>query len=341
MEKKSIKFNKFNKRTITNSNNNKGNIKEFKLNYDNDINIISKIKKIPKIDNNYRKKLDKRMDLLMEKIDDNISNYKYNDLSALITNYKTNSFNSLNKVNNINNVNNDIKNNKNNEKLTLDSNNNKNEIKKVIKDNNKSIEKNQSNNINKKNKITGQYEEEKIKDNDEEIKMNRSGIFPTKVQIICKRDNEINNRLLKRNKYLENEVNYLKYKLDNVEKQRNFIQNNLIENKNINKSLFDVFLVKYFKNIALNWKDISDEIINELIIDEIHELTKIKLQLRNAKRQEEKKIIKENKENNYISPFEIEEFILFNENLKEIKQVIRSVKESERNLCKKYKIKIK
>lgn len=68
----------------------------------------------------------------------------------------------------------------------------------------------------------------------------------------------------------------------------------------------------------MNWKDISDEIINELIIDEIHELTKIKLQLRNAKRQEEKKIIKENKENNYISPFEIEEFILFNENLKEI-----------------------
>ena len=340
MEKKNIKFNKFNKRTITNSNNNKGNKKEFKLNYDNDINIISKIKKIPKIDNNYRKKLDKRMDLIMEKIDDNIKNYKYNDLSALITNYKTNSFNSLN---NVKNVNNDITNNKNNEKLTLDSNNNnnKNEIKNEIKDNNKSIDKNLSNNINKKNKITEKYEEENIKDNDEEIKMNRSGIFPTKVQIICKRDNEINNKLLKRNKFLENEVNYLKFKLDNVEKQRNFIQNTLIENKNINKSLFDVFLVKYFKNIALNWKDISDEIINELIIDEIHELTKIKLQLRNVKRQEEKKLEKENEENNYISPFEIEEFILFNENLKGIKQVIRSVKESERNLCKKYKVKIK
>ncbi len=117
----------------------------------------------------------------------------------------------------------------------------------------------------------------------------------------------------------------------------------------INKSIFDIFLVKYFKNIAINWKEISDEIIDELLIDEIHELAKVKLQLRNVKRAEEKE--KEKKEcdsddiiqseNNYISPFEIEEFMLFNDNLKSIKQVIKSVKESERNLCKKYKVKIK
>ena len=42
-----------------------------------------------------------------------------------------------------------------------------------------------------------------------------------------------------------------------------------------------------------------------------------------------------------LSPIDIEELMLFNENLKGIKQTIKSVKESERNLCKKYKVKIK
>ena len=206
---------------------------------------------------------------------------------------------------------------------------------------------NQDNKIREKNEEENNEYDEYEEEDDEEIKngMNRTGAFPTRVQIVCKRENEINNKLLKRSKYLENELNYLKFKLDKVEKQKNFLQNVIMNNKNINKSIFDIFLVNYFKNIAMNWKKVSDEIIDELLIDEIHELTKVKLQLRNAKREEEKKMITDNEsirnENNYISPYEVEEFILFNDNLKGIKQVIRSVKESERNLCKKYKIKIK
>ena len=36
-------------------------------------------------------------------------------------------------------------------------------------------------------------------------------------------------------------------------------------------------MIEYYKKMASNWKEISDKIINELIIDEIHELTKIKI----------------------------------------------------------------
>lgn len=312
-------------------------------------NFLDEIKNLSKIDNNYRKKLDKRMDILMEKIDTNINSNNYSELSTILSNYKNISYNSLHNIkgnNNNTNINNKLKEN------IITSNENKNIIEKkekqkeiinkkniIIKD---IININKTDNKIKKDKILEEESFNDIKDN-EEIRLNKSEIFPTKVQIICKRENEINNKILKKNRFLENEVNYLKFKLKNIEKQKDFLQEVIRTNPNIKKSLFDIFLVNYFKNIALNWKEISDEIIDELIIDEIHELTQIKLKLRNVKREEEKR---ENNlggeiDNKYISPIEMEEFLLFNDNLKSIKTVIRSVKESERNLCKKYKVKIK
>ena len=332
MEKNNNKNKKLDKKDLITSNTKNKSNNDSEINDYSDFNYIYEKPNLSIFDNNYRKKLDERMDSLMGKIDQKINNYNSNELNTIITNYKTNSFNSLN------NINHDKINNKEKENISK---------------NDKNIN-NINSNINKTSHIGENNEEENTEYNDknddeEKMRMNRSGIFPTRVQIVCKRDNEINNKLLKRSRYLENELNYLKFKLDKVEKQKNFLQNVIMENKNINKSIFDIFLVKYFKNIAINWKEISDEIIDELLIDEIHELAKVKLQLRNVKRAEEKE--KEKKEcdsddiiqseNNYISPFEIEEFMLFNDNLKSIKQVIKSVKESERNLCKKYKVKIK
>ena len=332
MEKNNNKNKKLDKKDLITSNTKNKSNNDSEINDYSDFNYIYEKPNLSIFDNNYRKKLDERMDSLMGKIDQKINNYNSNELNTIITNYKTNSFNSLNNINN-NKINNKEKEN--------------------VSKNDKNIN-NINNNMNKTSQIGENNEEENSEYNDknddeEKMRMNRSGIFPTRVQIVCKRDNEINNKLLKRSRYLENELNYLKFKLDKVEKQKNFLQNVIMENKNINKSIFDIFLVKYFKNIAINWKEISDEIIDELLIDEIHELAKVKLQLRNVKRAEEKE--KEKKEcdsddiiqseNNYISPFEIEEFMLFNDNLKSIKQVIKSVKESERNLCKKYKVKIK
>ena len=153
------------------------------------------------------------------------------------------------------------------------------------------------------------------------------------------KENEINTKILKRNKFLENEINYLKYKLDKVEKQKEFVQNIIKNDNNIRRHLFDIFTVDYFKKIALNWKEVSNELIDELIIDEIHELTNVKLKLRHNKRLEKEKEEKSN-EVKEISSFDIEQFNLFNDNIRGIKETIKSVKESERNLCKKYKVKI-
>lgn len=296
------------------------NKKEFNSeNNNNDLNYISEIKNLSINDSDYRKKLDKRIDILMNKIDENINNNKYEELNKIITNYKNSPINK----------------NFDNKKIKefIPNQNNKN-----YKDSSNKKNINNTNNINKKEQILVNNIEENEKYCDDN-KMNKSAIFPSKVQIICKRENEINIRLLKKFKYLENENNYLKYKLENVEKQKDFFQSIIMNNKNIKKSLFDIFLVEYYKKIALNWKDISNEIIDELIMDEIHELSKIKLKLRNIKREKEKE--EEDISNNKnISPIEIEEFKLFNDNLKGIKKVILSVKQSEKNLCKKYKVKL-
>ena len=324
LEDKSLKNTNQLKKT-KNMNSNINNKKELinSENNNNDLNYISEIGNPSINDSEYRKKLDKRMDILMNKIDENINNNKYEELNKIIANYKNSSIND-----NFNNEKN---------KEFIPNQINKNYKDSLNKNNINNI--NNTNNINKKEQILENNIEESEKDCDDN-KMNKSAIFPSKVQIICKRENEINVRLLKRCKYLENENNYLKYKLENIEKQKDFLQGIIMNNKNIKKSLFDIFLVQYYKKIALNWKDISDEIIDELIMDEIHELTKIKLKLRNIKREKEKEEEKDISNNKNISPIEIEEFKLFNDNLKGIKKVILSVKQSHKNLCKKYKVKL-
>ena len=280
----------------------------------NNLDYLNQIKDSSKMNSDYRKKLDERIDILMEKIEENINNNNYNELSSIISNHKNDSINN-NKVIN--------------QKFLKDNKNEKN------KSDNDFI--NTSKELKKRNIMSESKNEEKY---NEETILNKSANFPTKVQIVCKRDNELNNRLLKRCKFLENETNYLKFKLKNVENQKEFLQNIIMKNKNINRSIFDIFLVEYYKKIALNWKDISDNLIDELIFDEIYEFTNIKLKLRRIKREKEKEEQKEVENNNIISPIEIEEFLLFNENLQAIKTVIRSVKESENNLCKKYKVKL-
>ena len=270
-------------KVLNNENNEELNAENF-----NNLNYLIQLKQLSKSDNDYRKKLDERMDLLMEKIDENISNNKYNELNTIISNYKNNSLKYNNKVTKKGNLNNN-KNDKNNKYINIS-----NELN------------------NNKSQILESKKEESEKSN-EKIGYNKSAIFPTKVQIVCKRDNEINNRLLKRCKLLENETNYLKFKLNNVEKQKEFMQNIILKNENINRSLFDIFLVEYYKKIALNWRDVSDQIIDELIFDEIHEFTNIKLKQRSFKRQKEKEAQKEQEKiNKIISPLEIEEFLLFN-----------------------------
>ena len=274
------------------------------LNNYNNLNFLSKFQNSSKVNTQYRNQLDERMDLLMKKIDQNINNNNYKQLNMIIHNPK------INYINNYNN--NPIP-----EKIESEE------------EEKEDDENNMENNI--KEKV-----EEQISENAENVNKSNSTKFEIQDNI---KENEINTKILKRNKFLENEINYLKYKLDKVEKQKEFVQNIIKNDNNIRRHLFDIFTVDYFKKIALNWKEVSNELIDELIIDEIHELTNVKLKLRHNKRLEK---VKEEKSNEVkeISSFDIEQFNLFNDNIRGIKETIKSVKESERNLCKKYKVKI-
>jgi hypothetical protein len=281
---------------------------EFQMYQNNDYDINN----FPNIDSEYRKQLDERMDLLMEKIDQNINNTNnYNQLNMIIHNSK------------INYINNYKPNNNNNNYYQID----------------KSLEKNY---IHPNDNDIGEIIEEKSEEEVSQKLESKKETISSKNQIIKDKENDnLKNKLLKRNKFLENEINYLKYKLNSIQNQKNFIQKVIMNDNNMKRYLFDIFTVNYFKQIALNWKEVSDFLIDELIIDEIHELTKIKLKSRKNERTEEEKEKKLNGNNLQLSPVEFEELILFNNSLKGIKETIKSVKESEKNLCKKYKIKIK
>ena len=274
------------------------------LNNYNNLNFLSKFQNSSKVNTQYRNQLDERMDLLMKKIDQNINNNNYKQLNMIIHNPK------INYINNYNN--NPIP-----EKIESEE------------EEKEDDENNMENNI--KEKV-----EDQISENAENVNKSNTTKFEIQGNI---KENEINTKILKRNKFLENEINYLKYKLDKVEKQKEFVQNIIKNDNNIRRHLFDIFTVDYFKKIALNWKEVSNELIDELIIDEIHELTNVKLKLRHNKRLEKEKEEKSN-EVKEISSFDIEQFNLFNDNIRGIKETIKSVKESERNLCKKYKVKI-
>ena len=281
---------------------------EFQMYQNNDYDINN----FPNIDSEYRKQLDERMDLLMEKIDQNINNTNnYNQLNMIIHNSK------------INYINNYKPNNNNNNYYQID----------------KSHEKNY---IHPNDNDIGEIIEEKSEEEVSQKLESKKETISSKNQLIKDKENDnLKNKLLKRNKFLENEINYLKYKLNSIQNQKNFIQKVIMNDNNMKRYLFDIFTVNYFKQIALNWKEVSDFLIDELIIDEIHELTKIKLKSRKNERTEEEKEKKLNGNNLQLSPVEFEELILFNNSLKGIKETIKSVKESEKNLCKKYKIKIK
>ena len=310
-----IKNNKQGQKVILNSKNKRGRFNEKKnsnnkqnnnLQNNGDLIYISNINNIPQIDTKYRNELDNRMDLIMKKIDQNIKSNNYNQFNMIIHNPK---------INYLNNFISSIP--ENNESEEKDD----EKIEKFTEENSEKEEEN----------ISQKMEEKGKKENASKIKDEEKD----------KKNEEIINKLLKRNKYLENELNYFKYKLNKVESQKEFIQEIVKNDTYIKRHLFDIFTVDFFKKIALNWKVVCDELINELIIDEIHELTEVKLKLRHNKRIEEEEEEKFNEEKKELSPIDIKEFMLFNENLSGIKQTIKSVKESERNLCKKYKVKIK
>ena len=372
----------------------KYNFKKFDNNISSNSNdkAIKEIKNKSKVENDYRKKLDKRLDVINEKINEYSYNSNAEISNFLSTTFKTKPNNTLqeNKEDYFDyTILKESKNEFNEGKFPSDNNNDFINLSTNVtqKINNKNITKNNNNNLNKissksnninNNKISSPnnyninnnlydtknvineksmcHENSIIESNlnkstnkiiescmnsIREIKRCQSERFPTKVQIVCKRDVDLIKKNQKQNIYLKNQMNILEKKISNMEKQKEFLHNLIFKNEDIKKYMNDILMVEYFEKIAGNWSEITNELIDDLIMDEILELGQIKKKEKENEKKNGNKIneidIANNKE---LNRFEIEEFELFNKNLDSIKTIIKSVKETERNLCRKYKVKI-
>ena len=145
------------------------------------------------------------------------------------------------------------------------------------------------------------------------------------------------------NIFLGNELTLLKCKLNKIRKENEFLQSLIHEKgmvKNIN--VLEKFIGGFVEKLSLNWNEIVENIIDEIIIDEIHELNEIEL---NKVNYEKNKIILIN--NLYkagyggIIPDKPEDntnIDLLTGNIELIKKKLNTVKESENNIKAKYNI---
>ena len=377
-------------------------IKDITFNNNNKINFES----CAKIDKDYQKVLDKRLDEIMGKINDNIINQnylnfyefllngrpKYNKSSYYNTEKKNKNDNDNKKIINSNdnnvstksnkkrnsklnkkkenengkeidnsNINNSINNNNNNNSINNinSSSNNKNNINnKKYEEHVIGINNNINNNNNNKfniNEINNSNNDNDNNNNDNnKMKLNnvpqKANIYlsyngPGKINLEDAQNQE-NLELLhkQQNIFLGNELTLLKCKLNKIRKENEFLQS-LIHDKGMvkNTNVLEKFIGGFVEKLSLNWNDIVEQIIDEIIVDEIHELNEIELNKVNYEKNKNKiinnlfsselgGIIPEKTEDDYAN------IDLLLGNVEQIKRILNSVKESENNIRAKYNL---
>ena len=330
-----------------------------------------------KIDKDYRKILNKRLDNIMGRINDNIINQNYIDFyNFLLKGKKNKSKNSkqpiliqnletsndkINKIGSNNNTKiinedeqniksknikrgNEIDNMEDNKINIIKNNNNRNEIehKNIININNEisNNDINKDNNFNIEKEIKTQNNINDIKKMNIHISYNPEG----KINLEDFQNQQKLEFLHKQhNIFLGNELTLLKCKLNKIRKENEFLQS-LIHEKGMvkNSNVLEKFIGEFVEKLSLNWNEIVENIIDGIIIDEIHELSEIEL---NKVNYEKNKIILIN--NFYkagyggIIPDKPEDntnIDLLTGNIEQIKKILNTIKESENNIKAKYNI---
>ena len=346
-------------------------------NNNNNNNNNNNFESFSKIDKDYQKVLNKRLDNIMGRINDNIINQNYIDFYNFLLKGKKNkskkskqqilsqnletSNDIINKISSDNNTKinnedgqniksqnikreNEIDNMEHNKINTINSNNNinENEHKNIINNNNEisNNDFNIDNNNNVEKEIKTQSNINDIKKMNIHISYNPEG----KINLKDFQDQQKLEFLQKQqNIFLGNELTLLKCKLNKIRKENEFLQSLIHEKgmvKNIN--VLEKFIGGFVEKLSLNWNEIVENIIDEIIIDEIHELNEIEL---NKVNYEKNKIILIN--NFYkagygrIIPDKPEDntnIDLLTGNIEQIKKILNTVKESENNIKAKYNI---
>ena len=332
-----------------------------------------------KIDKDYQKVLDRRLDEVMGKINDNIINQNYIDFYNFLLqgrpkydkskkqkqkinkkkdiedSFKNNNNiiednqNKINKENEIDNINDNINENNNNE-ININNINVNNKL--INIDNNTKYD-------NKENNIDNNLDNNKdahldINNNLNQLKLNN---IPHKANLHISYNgtgkinlediqNKENLELLhkQQNIFLGNELTLLKCKLNKIRKENEFLQS-LIHEKGMvkNTNVLEKFIGGFVEKLSLNWNEIVEKIIDEIIADEVYELNE--LYLNKVKYEKNKNILINNLFKAGIGgiiPEKSEEenanIDLLYCNVEQIKKILNSIKESENNIKMKYNI---
>ena len=336
------------------------------------------------IDKDYQKVLDRRLDEIMGKINDNIINQNYIDFYNFLlkempkskvkksTKQKKPSKDNILKDNNISKKQSksDFSKSKKSEKIEECQNIKKENEIDNLNDNN--IEINNSNNninnysintendinnnnININNRLDKSKDLNKDNNNINTDLNNKNNINQIKKANIHISYNPLGNINLEniqnqqklellhkqQNIFLGNELTLLKIKLNKIRKENEFLQS-LIHEKGMvkNTNVLEKFIGGFVEKLSLNWNEIVENIIDEIIIDEIHELNEIELNKVNYEKN--KNILIKNLYNagfGGIIPEEQNTYAnLLIGNVEQIKKILNSVKESENNIKAKYNI---
>jgi len=319
---------------------------------------------------NYKEIMNKRLDDIMGKIDDNIINQNYSDLYKFLL--SASPYKKIKKEKNRQSKEKEeVK--EIEEKEIIKENENEPIIKESISRNNNNKNNNQiiqsENEINKsisehieKEELTLQKEEEKQSEpkNDirEMVQEKNNNNTKKEKDIIIEYDgsgkvdfeelkSKQNSELLQKqqNIYLSNELLTLKNKLNNLRKDNEFLKSVINEKGMVkNTNVLEKFIGKFVERLSLNWDEIVEMIIDEILLDETYILNEIDLKKINYEKN--KKILVKNLIKagfGGILP-EAEEnpntnMDLIFDNIDFIKKVLNNVKQNETDMKIKYNIK--
>ena len=313
------------------------------------------------IGKSYKQIMDQRLNEIMGKIDDHIINQNYSNFYKFLS--KASPYQKINTKSNVQNTENNNKISEPKEKESSEENyddfNNDEEINKIEneipQENNNNENKNEENNNNEKvNEIKNEFkeiEENKIKNKNkraQDIHISYNGAGKIDLEELKSQQNlELLHK--QQNIFLSNELTKLKIKLNKIRKDNEFLQSVINEKGMVkNTNVLEKFIGKFVERLSLNWDDIVNMIIDEILIDEVYELNELDLKKINYEKNKNKLIknlvkagfggiLPENEEKNANDLNTNMDLIV--ENIDFIQKILNNVKQNEKEVKIKYNFK--
>ena len=316
---------------------------------------------------NYKQVIDKRLNDIMGKIDDHIINQNYSKFYKFLSNRGPYHI-KKNQKNKENSENNEL-NKKEHEIIQNDESQN-------IYNNSENENKNIDNELNNESKDSEIKEEEKVSEKEPEKEKNENIISNNDNNELNELKNKKNQNIAnihisyngggkidledfksqqdlellhkQQNIYLSNELTRLKCKLNQIRKDNEFLKSVINEKGMVkNTNVLEKFIGKFVERLSLNWDEIVNMIIDELLIEESYVLNEIELKKINYEKNKNiliKNFIKagfggivpEDDEKNNVPNTNMDLII---GNIDFIQKMLNNVKQTEKDMKIKYNIK--